>query len=165
MIYIDTCIISGLVRNDIQPNELNSLNILLKSFEFGLINLTTSEITRLELDKIPEQYKEPHIELYKNFENIPLVKTFSHISRMTLLGVGGGTRIDPLYLSLQNILPDENDILHLFQAAKNGATTFLTVDARTILKYKDEIKNICGLQTMTPNDYHTKYLNDKKQLD
>lgn len=148
MIYIDTCIISGLVRNDLQSNEIESLYTLLRLFENGSINLITSEITRIELDKIPEKYKRPHLELYQIFQNVPLAKTYK-TTHMSLLGVGG-TSIDPLYLGLQKILPDENDILHLFQASKNGAKIFITVDIRTILKFKAEIKNLCGLLVMTP---------------
>lgn len=48
-------------------------------------------------------------------------------SGLTLLGVGGGRRPDPLLVKLRTVL-DENDARHVFQAIKNAADVFLTAD-------------------------------------
>lgn len=161
MLYFDTCIISGFVRNDIPEEELRCLILILKEFEQGKINIVTSEVARTELSKIPDQYRGPHMELYNLLTKLPFAKTYEHTSRITLLGVGG-TRIDPLYLTLRKILPDENDILHLFQACKNGAHYFVTVDTRTILKYSSDIQMTCGIIAVNPSTFHSILMTEER---
>ena len=71
-------------------------------------------------------------------------------SGLTLLGVGGGQRTDPLFKSLKAILPDEDDARHVFQAAKNGVQYFLTVDERTILRHRQAVEQCCELKAVDP---------------
>jgi hypothetical protein len=148
--YLDTCIVSGLAKEDLKPEEQNALQDLLTKYKKGEIGLLTSEITREELRKIPNDYRILHEVIYNLLKDVPISQTHRTDPGLTLMGVGGGTREDPIFTKLKKILPGEDDARHLFQAAKNKVIYFLTTDSRTILKFKKEIEDITGVKAVTP---------------
>jgi hypothetical protein len=57
--YLDTCLLSALVKGDIPQSELNALKDLLVRFKRGEVSLFCSSAVEDELKKIPEAYRRP----------------------------------------------------------------------------------------------------------
>jgi hypothetical protein len=105
-----------------------------------------------ELNRIPEQYRAPHQNIYTRLAKIPIAATHHTDSGLMLMGVGGGRRADRLFKALRSILPDEPDVRHVFHAVKNGVNYFLTVDKRTILRHRVAVENCCGIKIFDPKE-------------
>jgi hypothetical protein len=152
-IYVDTCVVSGLAKtNDLCPPVIEALWRILDLHEAAQVHLLTSSVMKDEIAKIPEQYRTRHRALYTLFAKIPITATHRTDSGLTLMGVGGGQRTDPLFKALQGILPDEPDARHIFQAVKNKVDYFLTVDKRTILRHRVAVENCCGIKVFNPKE-------------
>src|SRR5262245_29161626 len=140
--YIETCIVSGLAKGDLPSSTTEAVLRILQFRSCGLVSVVTSSVTKSEIDRIPEKHRTPHQAIYSRLLDLPIAQEFQTDSGLLLLGVGGRLRIDPLFSSIKAILPDEN-ARHVFQAARNGATYFVTADHSTILKYRDQIGKNC----------------------
>ena len=71
------------------------------------------------------------------------------------LGMGSGRkRLNPIYKSLKDLLPDEKDANHIYQASKNEIEYFLTADEQTIIKYSEKIHEICNIIAVSPVEFH-----------
>ena len=57
---------------------------------------------------------------------------------------------DPLYARLESILPDPDDVLHVFYAAKQDVRFFATVDQRTILSRTSALEQVVSMRFGTP---------------
>ncbi len=156
--YLDTCIVSGLAKQDLGSDELAALRKILKAWDRGKISLVTSSVAQEEIEKIPKEHRIEHETIYNLLSEVPVARTFKTTpGRLLLLGVGGGPtrRTDPMFAELSCLLPDEADARHLFQAAKNMVHYFLTTDARTILSYHRQIEDICGVKVLSPQEFLT----------
>ena len=131
--YLDTCLVSGLVKRDLRTLELSALRTILRAHKSGAIAIVTSHVTNDELGRMPEDARAPHEDIYALLEDLPQAVESRTDSGLTLMGVGGGTREDELFTQLKTMLPDVDDARHLFQAIKNGADYFVTDDERTIV--------------------------------
>lgn len=149
-VYIDTCIVSGLAKGDVLPNEEKALTTLLEAHKKGKIVWMTSDVVKDEIGRIPQEHRPPHSVLYQLMADVPKVSTYRVDSGLTLMGVGGGRREDPVFTSLKQILPDEGDAEHIFQATKNGVSYFMTIDQRTILKHKEQIEKQHNIKVVKP---------------
>jgi len=70
------------------------------------------------------------------------------------MGMGARTSVpDPIYKALKELLPDEVDAKHIYQASKNNIQYFLTTDEKTILSYSDNIMGISDVKTISPVDF------------
>jgi hypothetical protein len=140
--------VSGVAKGDLRPEEEEALLKLLQARKHGAISLVTSSVAKDEIDRIPPQPRVKHEMIYNLINNVPVAQPHRTDSGLMLLGVGGGRRADPLLRTLKGLLPDE--ALHLFQAAKNGVTYFLTTDQRTILKHYKEVEAACNVRAVSP---------------
>lgn len=122
----------------------------LKARKRGDLEIVSSSIAKDEISKIPIEHRSQHEVIYSLLEDVPLAATHKTDSGLTLLGVGGGRREDPLLKSLKTVLRDENDAVHIFQAAKNGCGYFLTTDRHTILRYREPIENRSRVKVVSP---------------
>jgi hypothetical protein len=61
------------------------------------------------------------------------------------MGVGGSRRQDRLFISLRSLLPDVEDAMHVFQAAKNGVGFLITADHRRLIRFSADIQRLCGV--------------------
>jgi hypothetical protein len=156
--YLDTCVISGLAKEDIALEEQNALLIILKAQKSGDLKLVTSDFTRRELDNIPEKYRHKHEVIYNLVADVPIAKAFRTDAGLMLMGAGGGVRLVKEMAQLATLLKDKNDAAHIYQAFKNEIYHFLTVDSRTIISQKEEIEKICGVLVMSPTEYVTNYI-------
>ena len=148
--YLDTSVVSGLAKGDLNEADAKALLHLLKAGKQGDINLVTSTVTKDEIANVPEMHRSSHEMIYNLLADVPAARQYHTDSGLMLVGVGGGQREDPLLASLKSILPDENDALHLFQAAKNEVTFFLTADRRTIIRHREAIEAACSIKAVDP---------------
>ena len=149
--YLDTVLVSGLARNDINEHELDALRTIHRIFLDGEIELFASKFVRDELARIPEQYRAPHLSVYDLFLKVPKVEP------------GPRTIISPLILPMSNprrrtwekltsLLPDESDCQHLLTAQFNRIEYFVTVDEKTILKHRNKLREIIGVKAVLPSE-------------
>lgn len=153
-IYLDTCVISGLIKQDMGDENYNNLVEML-SMDLCIVS---SQIARDEINAIPPQYRKEHADLFDSLNKIPVIQHYSTCSNLMLMGVGGGRRYDPLFAKLKNLLPDENDALHIFQACKNSVTDFITIDNRTILRFALQLEEYTGMQFVPPRLFKSEFL-------
>ncbi|MBW1682874.1 MAG: hypothetical protein JRJ83_15870 [Deltaproteobacteria bacterium] len=157
--YLDTCIVSGLAKEDLDPAQLVALLKILEERKHGRVLLVTSPVAKEEIDRIPEEYRTKHEVIYNLLSDVPLARPFQIYSR-GLMGMGMGMhtgagikRLHPMLGKLTTLLPDEDDARHLYQAARNGVQYFLTADAHTILSYRERIGDICNVKAVTPMEF------------
>ena len=149
--YLDTCVVSGLARNDLAPSEREAMVELLRRYEVGSVDFVTSAVALLELEKIPIEHQTPHLAVYHLLRKVRVLPEPS----LTRLGPWGGPMGNPvrrIWSQIQAILPDENDVKHVFQAAKHSVDYFLTVDESTILKHKSDLAAQAGINAVKPSD-------------
>ncbi|MCI0558344.1 MAG: hypothetical protein MN733_07600, partial [Nitrososphaera sp.] len=132
-------------------SEQTALLEILRLYKLGAIQLVTSVVVKEEIDKTPAEYRAQHEVIYNLLADIPISNTAWTDSGLMLMGVGGGTRIDPLYSELTGLLPDETDAQHVFQAIKSATQYFVTTDGRTILRYRDVLQHKYRLDALTPS--------------
>jgi hypothetical protein len=64
---------------------------------------------------------------------------------------GGYLVTDEMLARLREILPDENDARHIFQAAQNDIGYFITCDERTILRHTVAIEAAAPIRPRLPS--------------
>lgn len=154
--YLDTCIISGLAREDLQRDEQQALMNILRRHKAGEIKLVTSQFTLDELSKIPVSHRARHEMIYNLITDVPLSNASWTDSGLSLMGVGGGSQDDSLFAKLKKILPGEEDAIHVFQAVKSNCHYFITTDRKTILKHSTKLYSLYGeLMVMSPSELET----------
>jgi hypothetical protein len=163
-VYLDTCVISGIVKQDLKAEDLIAITKILEEHKSKKLQLLTSEITKEELERIPAAFQTLHKTIYNLLNDIIIAQTFQTNSNLTLLGVGGGASEDPLFTKIKNLLPSEDDARHIFQASKNAVSIFLTTDYKTILRYAEQIKDITGVVALSPSQLNSNILS-KKNID
>ncbi len=149
--YLDTCIVSGLAKGDMQPGEVEALLRILHARKTGRVVLLTSDVVNAEINRIPPSHRTPHAAIYELLSEVPRAPL--HLTASRLLDGGllqSAWREDSLFMQLRNLLPDSADAEHIFQAAKNNVAFLLTVDHRTFLKHAVAVKQLCGVQLITP---------------
>lgn len=151
--YLDTCIVSGLAREDLPPSETAALLRILRSRKRGELAVVTSAVARNEIERVPDHHRTRHEVIYTLLADVPAAATHRTDSGLALLGVGGGRREDPLFSALKGILPDAADAEHVFQAAKNNVPFFITADVRTILRHAIAVEQSCGVKVLLPTQF------------
>ena len=152
--YLDTCLISAIVKSDIKEIEKMALLEIRQNYIAGKIELFTSEHVEEELNKIPSQYRQSHLDVFDMFSSVPKPT----VGGLTRLGPGGFPIGNPKRRkmnALLSLLPDNDDAWHLFIASSNRISCFVTVDVNTVIKHKNEINNICGVEAMLPSEFLT----------
>jgi len=143
--------VSGLAKEDLSPGQQQALLELLRLYKGGQIKLITSFVVKQEIDRIPEGARTRHEMIYSLLSDIPRARFWQIRMGLTLMGIGGGIpRQDPLYIKLKQLLPDEEDAQHIFQAIKNQVDYFITTDERTILRHRGELESTYGIRVVTP---------------
>jgi hypothetical protein len=151
--YLDTCIVSGLAKEDLKTDEFEALRRILEERKQGNVSLVTSRVAQEEIERIPEDYRSKHEIIYNLLSDVPVAKAFRTDPGLSLMGVGLGVRLHPMLAKLNTLLPDEADARHLYQAARNSVQYFLTTDARTILAHSEQIEDICQVKAVSPQEF------------
>jgi hypothetical protein len=148
--YLDTCIISGLARRDLSAQELAALERILAAHKRGEVSLVTSQIAKTEIERVPQAHRSPHEVIYYLLADVPAARFWRTDPGLMLMNVGGGRRQDRLFISLSRLLPDAEDAMHVFQAAKNGVGFLITTDHRTLIRFSGDIERLCGVRVLCP---------------
>jgi len=162
--YLDTCIVSGLVKGDLNKADEAALVCILQAGKAGVLELVTSDVTATELSQIPAEHRLPHEAIYYLLADVRCAKTHRTDSGLMLMGVGGGRREDPLLAELRNLLPDDGDANHVFQAACNSVSALITVDRKSFLSRAEQIVRICGVRVVTPGDFVREHLDGASEI-
>ncbi len=152
--YLDTCIASGLAKRDLAEGQLLALDQILHAADVGMAELSTSQVMREELRKIPEAHRSPHIAIYERLLKVPLLPQYTPVSRFhpgQLLAAVW--QEEPRFSELRALLRDAPDADHAWQASQNEIPFLITVDRSTFLKHKEAIERICGLRLVQPNEF------------
>lgn len=147
--YLDTCVVSGLAKSDLPKDDLRALRRILEARKRGQVEVVTSPVTKKEINQIPDHHRSSHEILYNLLQDVPEAKTH-RTSGLSLVGVGGGPRQDPLLTALKGVLPDPSDAEHVFQATRNDVQYFITTDVRTLVRHTEAIQSLCGIKIVTP---------------
>lgn len=145
--YLDTCLVSGLAKNDLKELEQTSLFSLLGMHKQGRIQVVTSKVTKQELNR-HQGGLDQHEAIYNLLRDVPLASE-GNPDGMLLMGVGGGA--DPLFSELKALLTDVDDARHVFQAIHNKVDYFVTADERTILAHAGTLDERYGLKARLPS--------------
>ncbi len=143
--YLDTCIVSGLAKSDLSPTELEALKKILDLHDAGKVELCTSAEVEDELSGIPAEHREPHLEVFERFRNLPRITGgIDSLTRLGPVGPIGNPRMRMLD-RLKKAGLDETDAMHVFIATTNKVEYFVTTDQKTILKYAEQVQAASGI--------------------
>ena len=109
-------------------------------------------VAREEIEKIPEPFRNKHVEIYQTL-NILKGSVNTWIDDDPLSTGYRRSIKDADFVTLQGILPHEDDARHLFQAKKAGVSDIITADYKSMLNKRNELESQCGLKVFSPSDY------------
>jgi hypothetical protein len=148
--YLDTCLIAGFAKRDLE-NEQGSLSELLRLRREGRIELVTSSVAGEEIERYEGELRALQQDIYALLKEIPTVPEQSTDSGLMLMGVGGGTREDPVFTALKDALPGIDDARHVFQAVVNGVDYFVTNDRKSILSHAPAVESAVSIAIRLPS--------------
>lgn len=151
LVYVDTCIISGLARNDIPETESTPMLTMLGATQADAFSFVTSCVALDELKLIPKEHQTPHTAIYQLLGKVRALPEPS-MTRLGLIGAPAGNPDRSIWSRLHGLLPDESDAKHVYQAYQNGARFFVTVDVKTILRHASELQNAFGIFARSPSE-------------
>jgi len=149
--YLDTCIVSGLAKSDLSSIEQEALKKILDLHEAESVELCTSAEVEEELSEIPDEHREPHLQVFRRFLDLPRAKTGA-LTSLGSLGPMGNPRTRRLN-GLKEAGLDDTDAMHVFIAASNRMKYFVTTDKKTILRHADQIQAVSGVHAILPSDF------------
>src|SRR5688572_9987502 len=95
---LDTCIVSGIASEDVPQAEQEAMVALLQLYRADGLDLVTSEVAKNEIAAVPQQFRSRHeTDHLPPLEGRPFARAEWTDRGLTLTGVGGGRREDPLY--------------------------------------------------------------------
>lgn len=148
--YLDTCVISGLVEQDLKSGDQVALRELMGLVQESRLTVCTSTEARGELlDLEPQERRQQHMQAYDEIQTLKREadwldpeEPFTPEAKQTLG-------------RLRQMLPDEADARHITQAAMHDVRDFVTSDHRTILSRADEVKAASGVVVWSPEEYRS----------
>jgi hypothetical protein len=102
--YLDTCIVSGLAKDDLAPEDVEALLHILEARKAGLADLFTSKLVQEEISKIPPVHRARHSIIYGLLTDIPLADTHHGMPPFTPAPMF--RRKSQVLTSLERLLPD-----------------------------------------------------------
>lgn len=117
------------------------------------LSFWTSTVMKDELDRIPEPYRQEHLDAYNALRIVAGHPTTSWIDDDPNSPTYQQQTVHLTFRKLQALLPDPDDARHLFQASANSVQDFITVDRATILNRSSQISDTVGLRVWSPADY------------
>jgi hypothetical protein len=131
-------------------------------FGSGTLELVTSEITLKEIEAYCGEMKRDMKDFFALVKKVPLIEDHAVLEfHSQWSSQGGGSyplvQDDPISSSIRKILQKKKqknrwDAHHLMVAIRGGCDVFLTVDYRTILKYRSQIESKCPIHLMKPSE-------------
>ena len=159
--YLDNNIVSSIVKDD-NASQSAALSTLLEAYDQGKVSLVTSEVTLEEIRKCPEKHRVPLERTFRLLEKVPVAASESLLFITHTYGAYGTSsnspifQTDPLFQSLLALGLEQVDVRHIFSAAKESCTLFLTCDnsrGTSILRRAAGISALCGVQVQRPSEF------------
>jgi len=125
--YLDNNVVSSIARDD-TASESDALDALMAAYDAGKVDLVTSELTLEEIKKYSSPRRKPVERTFRLLEKVPVVGwdellgIHSYGDQYTWIS-SPMIQNDSLYDAL---LLDTTDARHVFVAAKQSCTVFLT---------------------------------------
>jgi hypothetical protein len=123
-----------------------ALAALMREHAAGKLSLVASTEVLGEIERLPQTYQGPHLEVWKRLRHLPAANV-SWIDEAAAPVIGS---TDPDYERLRGILPDETDRRHVLHAVRGGVEYFATVDQHTILKHRGPLEAAFATRFATP---------------
>ena len=146
-IFIDSSIVSSLLKEELTKDEINSLETIMLAHKANQVEIITLDSTKEKINKIPELFKNPNITFIKLLKEIPSIEEIGYCNDACHDGLSFESGFDPLYQKLINLV-DNLEARQLFQGLKAGANFFVTKSIM-VLNKKDEIKEY-GTSVLSP---------------
>jgi len=147
--YLDTCIISGIAKEDLKSDQLAAVFELLRLHKERVIQLVTSDMVKAEIDRIPAQFRSRHESIYNLLED---VSSFVSGTGMSPIGLPMMSRHQSRLRAMQAVLPDRLDARHVFAAWRHGLEYFVTTDESTIVRFRTELDGQFNVRAMLPTE-------------
>jgi len=153
--YLDNNVVSTIAKDD-TTSESEALDRLLAAYDQEKINLVTSEITLGEIKAYNDPRRKQIERTFRLLEKVPAVRW----DELVGMHISGDSRTwinspmiqnDTLYDALLKLALERVDAQHVFVAAKQGCTYFVTCD-RGILTRASGIRQLCGLTVQRPSE-------------
>jgi hypothetical protein len=125
--YLDNNVVSSIARDD-TASESDALDALMAAYDAGKVDLVTSELTLEEIKKYSSPRRKPVERTFRLLEKVPVVGwdellgIHSYGDQYTWIS-SPMIQSDSLYDAL---CLDTTDARHVFVAAKQSCTVFLT---------------------------------------
>jgi len=125
--YLDNNVVSSIARDD-TASESDALDALMAAYDAGKVDLVTSELTLEEIKKYSSPRRKPVERTFRLLEKVPVVGwdellgIHSYGDQYTWISspmIQSDSLYDALFL-------DTTDARHVFVAAKQSCTVFLT---------------------------------------
>jgi predicted nucleic acid-binding protein len=150
--YLDTVLVSALVKEDIDRIEMVALKEILSLYKRGELSLVCSEAVKDELAKVPLDFRGEHMQQLEIFGSIPRLSP-GGLTRLTAMGTPGANPRRVVWERLKHLLPDQPDAEHVFIAWTNRVPCVVTYDKETMLKHKVAVRALCGVDLMLPSEF------------
>ena len=151
VVLFDTCVISGMARHDMKPEDEIAVFELAEMAARSELTIWVSTVAREEIDKIPEEHRQIHLDQYDALQKIR-ASNATWIDTDPVSTGFGTVQEDPDYTKLRGILKDENDARLVFQAKAGGVRDFVTVDYKSVLNKSDQLTPM-GVRALSPAQY------------
>ena len=156
--YLDNNVVSSIGKDD-TATESDSLDALSAAYDAGKVDLVTSELTLQEIRQYSGQGRKLVERTFRLLEKVPVVQwdelvginTFGDKSSWISSPI---IENKPLYDALLKIGIRTVDARHVFVAAKQACTVFLTCDGG-VLARRGDVSKLCGLMVQKPSELVT----------
>lgn len=147
--YVDTCIIIGIRKKGLRPEELAAVRELLRLHEQGAIQLVTSDMAKAEISKGPPEHRSSDETTYNLLSYVSSFIPTMGLNAMDFFMLGWHHL---RFRALKRLLPGHLDARHVFAAWRNSVEHFVTTDERTILKHRVELKRQFEVNAVLPTE-------------
>jgi len=108
-----------MVKHELSSADSQALITMSYLIQENKLSMCTSTVMLDELNRIPPQYREPHIEVYNALKIIIGHPSTNWIDDNPCSPMFNKPTMHPIFAQLLKIVPDKNDARHLFQAKMN----------------------------------------------
>jgi hypothetical protein len=140
-----------MVRRDMKPADEAAVVKMGEMAAKSELTIWASTVAREEIDKIPEKYRQAHLNQYNALKKIRASDATWIDTDVTSAGFGT-VREHPDFKKLRGVLKDENDARLVFQAKAGGVRDFVTVDYNSVLNKASELEEI-DVRALSPSQY------------
>jgi hypothetical protein len=146
-VRMDTCVISAISKGELSTFECEAMTQIEQLVESGQVTVWASTHVRDELEGIPQKFRQPHLDVYNSIKRIAAHPTTNWIDDDPSSVTFQQETVHPVFVTIRSIIPHEMDARLLFQAYANHVVDFITLDKRSILRFRDELDAKVGIRT------------------